>query len=51
MAEEVLLMVIEKHVFDWVKVLNVQSLGLNHLGGAPKDAHWVILVASQASVR
>jgi len=51
MAEEVLLMEITKHVFDRVKVLNVPSLGLNHLGGAPKDAHWAILVVSQASVR
>lgn len=51
MAEEVLLMEIEKHVFDRVKVLNVLSSGLNHLGGAPKAAHWATLVASRASVR
>jgi len=51
MAQEVLLMEIEKHVFDRVKVLNALSLGLNRLEGAPKDAHWATLVASRASVR
>lgn len=51
MAEEVLLMEKEKHVFDRVKVLNVLSSGLNHLGAAPRDAHRATWVASRASVR